>query len=132
MTPEKITYSAALSAGTHHELMRHFARTDGQEDLCFALWYPSDGTTRKAALLYRLVLPQPGERRVHGNASFLPGYFERAVAEAAAEDAGLAFRAVVFNPSLSARKPSASGLTSPTDHFFLARMRSICPRWFRS
>jgi hypothetical protein len=91
MTPEKLTYSVALPATTHRELVRHLVRKDGQEDLCFALWYPSDGTTRKTALLYRPILPQPGERRVHGNASFLPGYFERAVAEAAAENAGLAF-----------------------------------------
>jgi len=91
MNPAKITYSAALSSGIHRELVRHLVRSDGQEDLCFALWYPSDGATRKTALLYRAILPQPGERRVHGNASFLPGYFERAVAEAAAENAGLAF-----------------------------------------
>lgn len=91
MTPEKTTYSVALTSRFHRELMAHLVRADGQEDLCFALWYPSDGATRKTALLHRAVLPQLGERRVHGNASFLPGYFERAVTEAAAENAGLAF-----------------------------------------
>jgi hypothetical protein len=32
-----------------------------------------------------LVLPRDGERRVHGNASFMPAYFERAVSEAMRE-----------------------------------------------
>jgi hypothetical protein len=91
MTPEKTTYSVAMSAALHRDLMRHLLRKDRQEDLCFALWHPSDGTTRRTALLYRPILPQAGERRVHGNASFLPTYFERAVSEAAAENAGLAF-----------------------------------------
>jgi len=91
MKREKLTYSVALSSGAHRELARHLVRADGQEDLCFALWYPSDGGTRKTALLCQPILPQPGERRVHGNASFLPEYFERAVTEAAAKDAGLAF-----------------------------------------
>ena len=42
-------------------------------------------------MLSRLILPQDGERRVHGNASFLPHYFERAVSEAVQANAGLAF-----------------------------------------
>jgi molybdopterin/thiamine biosynthesis adenylyltransferase len=42
------------------------------------------------ALVNRLVLPQHDERNVHGNVSFEPAFFERAVAEAAAEGAGLA------------------------------------------
>src|SRR5258708_16131986 len=42
------------------------------------------------ALIYRLVLPRPRERSVHKNASFEPVFFERAMAEAAAEGAGLA------------------------------------------
>jgi molybdopterin-synthase adenylyltransferase len=91
MKPETNSHSVALSSRTHGELVRHLIRADGQEDLCFALWHPSQGKTRKSALIYRSILPHEGERRVHGNASFLPRYFERAVAEAAAENAGLAF-----------------------------------------
>jgi molybdopterin/thiamine biosynthesis adenylyltransferase len=85
------TYSVALSAQTHDELRRHLWRADGQEDLCFALWYPSEGETRMTALVAKAVLPEPGDRRVHGNASFLPQFFERALSEAVAADAGLAF-----------------------------------------
>jgi hypothetical protein len=37
-----------------------------------------------------LILPREGDRLVHGNASFLPQYFERALHEAVAAGAGLA------------------------------------------
>jgi hypothetical protein len=85
------TYSVAISADVHAVASRHLLRTDGQEDLCFALWYPSAGRARTSALVPRLVLPHDGDRLVHGNASFLPQYFERAISEASAEGAGLAF-----------------------------------------
>ncbi|MGA2402417.1 MAG: ThiF family adenylyltransferase [Syntrophobacteraceae bacterium] len=68
----------------------HLFRDDGQEDLCFALWYPSRGQHRTTALIQRLILPGEGDRNVHGNASFEPAYFERALTEAAGAHAGLA------------------------------------------
>lgn len=68
----------------------HLLRADHQEDLCFALWYPSRGLHRMTALVQRLILPGKGERNVHGNVSFEPAFFERALSEAAAADAGLA------------------------------------------
>lgn len=72
-------------------LYAHLIRSDRQEDLCFALWRPSTGRQRSSAILIRPVLPQHGEHRVHGNASFMPAYFERALGEALVEGAGLAF-----------------------------------------
>jgi molybdopterin/thiamine biosynthesis adenylyltransferase len=68
----------------------HLLRTDGQEDLCFALWHPSRGRSRTTALIHRLILPEPGDRNVHGNVSFEPSFFERALTDAAFEGAGLA------------------------------------------
>ncbi len=85
------SYSAAITSTLHAEAARHLLRDDGQEDLCFALWYPSRGKTRNTALIQKLILPGRGDRMLHGNASFLPQYFERAVSEAAAAGAGLAF-----------------------------------------
>lgn len=85
------TYSVAIPDTVHAQATGHLLRPDRQEDLCFALWHPSRGKTRTTALVQKLALPQSGERLIHGNASFLPEYFERAVSEAASAGAGLAF-----------------------------------------
>lgn len=83
--------SAALTDRCHDELRRHLLRRDHQEDLCFAIWRPSRGTRRTTALLGELVLPRPGERHVHGTASFETAYFLRAADIARAAGGGLAF-----------------------------------------
>jgi molybdopterin-synthase adenylyltransferase len=83
-------YSAALTTETNEALVAHLARADRQEDLCFALWRPSQGSDRLSALLDAPILPRPGERNVHGNASFEPQYFERALGLALEHNAGLA------------------------------------------
>jgi molybdopterin/thiamine biosynthesis adenylyltransferase len=83
--------SVVMEGALARALHAHLIRADGQEDLCFALWRPSTGRRRTSAMLVRPILPRHGERRVHGNASFLPTYFERAIGEAIADGAGLAF-----------------------------------------
>jgi len=83
--------SVALSTRVHGELTRHLARDDGQEDLCFALWYPSRGASRETALVTEVVLPATGERYVHEKASFEPEFFARALQQALERGAGLAF-----------------------------------------
>jgi molybdopterin/thiamine biosynthesis adenylyltransferase len=83
-------YSVAMTEELAGVARAHLLRRDRQEDVCFALWRPSTGRSRITALIHRLVLPREGDRRVHGNASFAPEFFERAMAEAAAEGAGLA------------------------------------------
>lgn len=83
-------FSAALNTEVHQRLSAHLLRRDGQEDVCFALYRPSEGRNRKTGIISDVVLPSGGERAVHGNASFSGGYFLRAVEEAAAQDAGLA------------------------------------------
>lgn len=85
-----MNYAAALPHPVHTQAVAHLLRADRQEDLCFALWFPSRGTSRTTALLERLVLPGCNDRRVHGNVSFLPQYFERAIGEAVNAGAGLA------------------------------------------
>lgn len=84
-------HSAALPDGCHQTLRRHLLRPDGQEDLCFAIWHPSTGSRRKTALIGEPVLPRPGERHVHGTASFETAYFLRAAEEARVAGGGLAF-----------------------------------------
>ena len=83
--------SVALPSPIHEEAVKHLLRRDGQEDLCFALWYPSTGASRETALIQGLILPLEGDRLVHGNASFLPQYFERVLGIARKEEAGIAF-----------------------------------------
>lgn len=85
-----MNYSVAMPEELHIKACAHLLRKDGQEDICFALWYPSQGAHRKSALLHTLLLPGEGERNVHGNASFNPIYFERALREALAANAGIA------------------------------------------
>ena len=84
-------YSVAIANPINEALSAHLLRPDGQEDLCFAVWFPSEGETRTSALIAVPILPLEGDRRVHGNASFLPHYFERALSEAMRLGGGLAF-----------------------------------------
>ena len=84
-------FSAAASESVDATLRSHLLQTRGQEDLCFALWRPSQGARRMTALLYRVILPRDGERDLHGNASFHPHFFQRALEEARRDGAGLAF-----------------------------------------
>lgn len=86
-----MTYSTALTSDLHNRALSHLLRDDGQEDLCFAVWYPGHGRRRTTALLHSLILPRDGDRTLHGNASFNARYFERALGEALNAGAGLAF-----------------------------------------
>ncbi len=85
-----MTYSVTLTDTLNAELLAHLIRPDGQEDLCFAVWYPSRGRSRTTAVLHGAVLPRDGERRVHGNAELLPVYFERVLQAALEAGGGLA------------------------------------------
>jgi molybdopterin/thiamine biosynthesis adenylyltransferase len=84
------SFAAALSANVHQVLLEQLLRMDGQEDLCFALWTPSEGRERVTALIHTVLLPAPGERQVHGNASYNLQYLRRACDEALRTGAGLA------------------------------------------
>ena len=83
-------HSVALATTTHEALVAHLDRADGQEDLCFALYRDSKGEQRATAIVHELILPQPGERDVHGNAALHGEYFLRALDHAEEADAGLA------------------------------------------
>ncbi len=83
--------SVAIAADLNERLTSHLVRRDGQEDLCFALWNPSRGRSRTSALLREVIPPLPGDRSVHGNASFNPQYVERAIDAALSTGCGIAF-----------------------------------------
>lgn len=81
--------SVAMTAETHDAVVRHLLREDGQEDICLATYRPSTGATRRSALVRQVVLPEPGERAVHGTASVTGGYILRAAALAQQDGCGL-------------------------------------------
>lgn len=83
-------FSVAMTDVVDDVLRHHLLRFDEQEDICFAIWFPSTGTTRTTAVIQRVVLPDDGDRQVHGNASFNAQYLLRAAAEAADEGGGIA------------------------------------------
>ena len=90
MSFEVVLTSKADTISNEH-LLRHYGRNKMQEDLCFALWRPSTGQSRRAALIDEIILPKKGERILNGNASFEPDYLARAIKVACKKDAGLAF-----------------------------------------
>ena len=86
-----VTLTADADSAASAHLLQHYKRDKRQEDLCFALWRPSTGEQRRTALIDDIILPETGDRELHGNASFQPGYLARAVRLAREQDAGLAF-----------------------------------------
>ncbi len=83
------TQDAHLAATRH--LLQHFERGALQEDLCFALWQPSTGATRRTALIDEIIFPLDGDRDLHGNVSYNPEYLTRSLDLAIARGVGLAF-----------------------------------------
>ena len=84
-------HAVALPEHVSLRACEHLLRPDRQEDLCFALYRTSTGSHRRTALVYDLVLPETGDREVHGNAAFDSRFIRRALRRAEAENAGLAF-----------------------------------------
>lgn len=84
-------YSIALSERQHKILCSHLIRTDGQEDLCFALYRPSVGKSRYSGIIKEVILPLPGERQVHRNVSFNSEYIDRVMDLALEKECGICF-----------------------------------------
>lgn len=81
--------SVAMTSAVAATLGGHLLRDDGQEDICFATYRPSRGSERTTAVINLVILPEPDERSVHGNASFTGEFVVRAAAAAAAAGTGL-------------------------------------------
>ncbi len=87
----EVVFTAQADSTSSKHLLQHYRHDKLQEDLCFALWRPSTGQLRRAALIDEIILPKNGERTLHGNAGFEPGYLARAIKTAREKEAGLAF-----------------------------------------
>lgn len=73
--------SVAMTGDLDSELRAHFRHDDPrQEDLTFAFWRPSAGSTRLTAVLAGLVLPGEDERILDGNVAFTADYLSRVLA----------------------------------------------------
>lgn len=84
-------FTATMTSETHQQFCAHLLRDDGQEDLCFATYVPSTGNKKFGGILMEIILPEDGERNVHGNVGFLPTYFERVMRIAKDRNEGIAF-----------------------------------------
>ena len=82
--------SAAMTADNDSVLGEHLHKPNNQEDLAFGYWRPSIGLNRYSAILEQVLLPRQGERELHGNVSFMPGYLHRVLAEVP-DGCGIAF-----------------------------------------
>lgn len=102
----EVAFTSDADSIARKHLLRHYRCNRMQEDLCFALWRPSTGQTRHVALIDEIILPQKGERILHGNASFEPGYLARVIKIAVQKKAGLAF--MHSHPS-----PGWQGMSTP-------------------
>ena len=78
-----------MTAEMHEQLRDHLLRPDGQEDVCIGMYSVSTGLSRATALVAAVVLPDAGEREVHGNAAFSGSYVVRAASLAASRGMGL-------------------------------------------
>jgi molybdopterin/thiamine biosynthesis adenylyltransferase len=83
--------SVVLTEELHQELVQHLIRLDGQEDLCFATYAPSSGINRFTAIVTSIIMPEVGDREVHGNVTFFSKYVERALKTAKIRGEGLIF-----------------------------------------
>jgi molybdopterin-synthase adenylyltransferase len=86
-----MSHSVAIPTALAQELSAHLFPGDGEEDLCFGVYFLSHGERRESALLNEWLVPRHGERHRHGNASFEGEYLLRAVARARAEAGGVFF-----------------------------------------
>lgn len=81
-----IIEEAAEKARKH--LLQHMR--EWQEDICFALWTPSTGEVVEGAIIDEIILPENGERHLHGGASAESSYITRATRAAMVKGKGLA------------------------------------------
>lgn len=91
MERHEIVFPSEAENVARAHLLQHYQRGEPQEDLAFALWRPSTGHARHSAIVYEIILPEPGDHLLHGTASFQPSYVTRALQLAISSESGLAF-----------------------------------------
>jgi molybdopterin/thiamine biosynthesis adenylyltransferase len=86
-----MNYSVVIQETVNSQLKNHLIRNDRQEDLCFALYTPGKGKNRITGIINEIILPEVGDRNLHGNVSFNPQYFDRVTEISLKKDKGIVF-----------------------------------------
>ncbi len=77
----RVELSVAFTEHIDLVLSKHLDKGQAQEDMTFAYWRPSRGSTRYTAILNELPLPGQKERILQGNVAFTPEYLARVLDE---------------------------------------------------
>lgn len=115
-------YSVAMAGDVNAAMRDHLLRDDVQEDVLAATYRLSTGASRTTAVLRSVILPEQGERLVHGTASFTGGYVLRAAAEARSRDEGLV---LLHSHPLGRRWQGLSGTDHDTESEYERVARAI-------
>jgi len=108
----KQNYSVVIPDHINQQLLYHLMREDGDEEVCFALYNPGAGLLRFTAIIDEVILPEEGDRQVHGNVSFNPEYYERVLQEARKKQKGLVL--LHIHPSPGFQKMSNDDVKAET------------------
>lgn len=84
-------YSVVIEEKTNNILKEFLLKDSYQEDLCFALYSFSTGATRITGIIKSVILPKPGDRNLHGNASFNSSFLDRVSQIAIKKNYGICF-----------------------------------------
>ncbi len=140
MKISEVVFCGTAEKEANDHLLQHFKKNKLQEDLCFALWRPSTGKSRYTGIIYKTILPEKGDRELHGNVEFASCFLSKAINCAIREKSGLAFmhshptdgwqgmsepdviaeKDVLVYPALATGLPLL-GLTIGTDGYWSAR-----------
>ncbi len=78
----------------HHQLTKHLLsslrRDEMQEEACLALWRRADGFNRYTGILGDIILPEDGDRDLHGNVTVQGRYLNRVLDRALKAETGVA------------------------------------------
>ena len=87
-------YRVVLRDVLHRQLADHLQsglqRGGTQEEACLALWRRGDGFNRYTGILGEVILPEDGDRDLHGNVTVHGGYLNRVLDRALKAQAGVA------------------------------------------
>lgn len=115
-----MNYRVLLREVLHRELADHllsgFRGGGFQEEACLALWRPGDGYNRYTGILDEVVLPEDGDRDLHGNVTVQGGYLNRVVDRALRANAGV----VVLHSHPGPGWQALSGMDEDTESTIIA------------